>query len=90
MYMPKETTKIVIRAFVTSQFSCCPLIWMFHGKGVNSKINHIDERALRIAYQDFTSSFAELLINNHSVSIHQRKLQLLVTEIYRTKMNINP
>ena len=59
-------------------------------EGVNSKINHIHERALRIAYQDFTSSVAELLINDNSVSIHQRNLQLLVTEIYRTKMNINP
>ena len=56
----------------------------------HSKINNIHERALRIAYQDFTSSFAELLINDNSVSIHQRNLQLLVTEVYRTKMNINP
>ena len=52
---------------------------MFRDRGVNSKINHIHERALRIAYQDFTSSFAELLINDNSVSIHQRNLQLLVT-----------
>ena len=62
MYMPKEKTKIVMRAFVISQFSYYPLIWIFHGKGVYSKINHIHERALRIAYQDFTSSFAELTI----------------------------
>ena len=74
----------------TSLLYMSTLIWMFHGKGVNSKINHIHERALRIAYQDFTSSFAELLINDNSISIHQRNLQLLVTEIYRTKMNINP
>ena len=84
MYMPKEKTRIVMRAFVISQLSYCPLIWMFHHTGVNSKINHIHERALRLAYQDFTSSFAELLINDNSVSIHQRNLQLLVTEIYRT------
>ena len=71
MYMPKEKTGIVMRAFVISQFSYCPLIWMFHDRGVNSKSNHIHERALRIAYQDFTSSFAELLINDNSVSIHQ-------------------
>ena len=90
MYMPKEKTKIVMRAFVISQFSYCPLIWMFHGKGANSKINHIHERALRIAYQDFTSSFAERLINDNPVSIHQLHLQLLITEIYRAKMNINP
>ena len=90
MYMPKEKTRIVMRAFVISQFSYCPLTWMFHGKGVNSKINHIHERALRTAHQDFTSSFADLLINDNSVSIYQRNLQLLATEIYRTKMNINP
>ena len=90
MYRPKEKTKIVMRAFVISQFSYCPLIWMFHGKGVNSKINHIHERAIRIVHQDFTSSFAELLFNDNSVSIHQRNLRLLVIEIYRTKMNINP
>ena len=90
MYMPKEKARVVMRAFVISQFSYCPLLWMFHGKGANSKINHIHERALRIAYQHFTSSFAELLINDNSVSIFQRNLQLLVIEIYRTKININP
>ena len=62
----------------------------FHDRRVNAKINHIHERALRIAYHDRTSSFEELLITDHSVSIHQRNLQLLVTEIYRTRMNLNP
>ena len=89
-YMPKEKTRTVVRAFVMSQFSYCPLIWMFHDRRVNAKINHIHERALRIAYHDRTSSFEELLITDHSVSIHQRNLQLLVTEIYRTRMNLNP
>ena len=59
-------------------------------KVLTQKFNHIHERPLRIAYQDFTSSSVELLINDNSVSIHQRNLQLLITEIYRTKMNINP
>ena len=89
-YMPKEETRTVMRAFVMSQLSYCPLIWMFHDRRVNAKINHIHERALRIAYHDRTSSFEELLITDRSVSIHQRNLQLLVTEIYRTRMNLNP
>ena len=71
-YMPKEKTRMVMRAFKMSQFSYCPLIWMFHDRRVNAKINHIHERALRIAYQDRTSSFEELLITDNSVSIHQR------------------
>ena len=63
---------------------------MFHDRGVNSKINHIHERLLIIPYQDFTSSFAKLLLNHNSMFIHQRNLQLLLTEIYRAKMNPNP
>ena len=62
----------------------------FHDRRVNAKINHILERALRIAYHDRTSGFDELFITDHSVSIDQRNLQLLVTEIYRTRMNLNP
>ena len=89
-YMPKEKTRMVMRAFIMSQFSYCPLIWMFHDRRVNTKINYIHERALRIAYQDRTSTFEELLITDNSVSIHQRNLQLLVTEIYRTRMNLSP
>ena len=89
-YMPEEKTRIVMKAFIMSQFSNCPLTWMFHDRRVHAKINHIHERALRIAYQDRTSGFEELLITDNSVSIHQRSLQLLVTEIYRARINLNP
>ena len=88
--MPKDKTRMVMKAFIMSQFSYCPMIWMFHDRHVHAKINHIHERALRIAYPDRTSSFEELLITDNSVSIHQRNLQLLVTEIYRTRINLNP
>ena len=55
-YMPEEKTRIVMKVFIMSQFSYCPLIWMFHDRRVHANINHIHERALRIAYQDRTSS----------------------------------
>ena len=37
-----------------------------------------------------TSCFEGLLSTDSSVSIHQRSLQLLVAEIYRAGMNLNP
>ena len=64
MCMPEEKARIVMRAFVISQVSYCPLIWMFHDKGVSSKTPHIHESALRIVHQDCASSFAEVLIGN--------------------------
>ena len=67
---------------LTSQFGCCPLIWMFHSRPVNNKINSIHERALRITYQDHISTFQELLNKDNSISIHHRNLQVLATEMF--------
>ena len=63
-----------MKAFVESQFGYCPLIWMFHSRGLNNKINRIHERALRITYKDKSSTFQELLEKDNSVSIHHRNI----------------
>ena len=65
-------------AFITSQFSYCPLVWMFHGRTMNNRINKIHEKALRLVYKDETNlSFDyDLLKKDKSVSIHQRNLQI--------------
>ena len=63
---------------------------MFHSRTLNNKINSIHERALRITYNDRTSTFEELLNKGNSVSIHHRNLQVLVTEMYKVKSNMAP
>ena len=75
-YMNIQKRRTIVKSFVTSQFSYCPLIWMFHSRRLNNKINSIHERALRITYQDNTSTFQELLNKDNSVSIHLRNLQV--------------
>ena len=86
-----DTDRIVLmmNTFVMSQFSYRPLIWMFHRR-INNKVNKIHERALRVAYKDSHSCFESLLKRNNSVSLHQRNLQLLWVEIFKTKENLNP
>ena len=78
-----------MKAFITSQFSYCPLIWMFHSRNLNNKINRIHERALRLVYQN-NLSFSELLDLDNSVTVHQKNLQVFVTEIYKVKHGIAP
>ena len=76
-----------MKAFITFWFSHCPLIWMFHSRNLNNKINQIHERALRLAYQN-NLSFSELLDLDNSVPVHQKNLQVLVTEICKVKNGI--
>ena len=47
------------------------------------KINRLNERCLRIIYCDKKSSFEELLEKDSSVSIHERGIQILATEMYK-------
>ena len=89
-YMDTTKLKILMRAFVISQFEYCPLVWMFHSRHLNSKINNIHERALKIAYKDYDSSFNTLLEKDDSVNIHVKHLRNLMIEIFKTRGNINP
>ena len=52
-FMDLKQRRNIMKAFVESQFRYCPLIWMFHRRGLNNKINRIHERALRIIFQHF-------------------------------------
>ena len=46
---------------LTFHFSYCPLIWIFNSRRLDNRIDHIHEKALRVIYQDYNSSFKELL-----------------------------
>ena len=63
---------------------------MFHSRHLNSKINRIHERALRIAYKNYDSSFNTLLEKDDLVNIHVKHLRNLMIEMFKTKGNINP
>ena len=59
-----------MKSFIESQFGYCPLIWMFHSRGLNNKTNHIHEGALRITYNDKSSSYGESLTKDRSKTVH--------------------
>ena len=89
-YMNLAQRRLIMNAFIFSQFGYCPLEWMFHSRKLNNRINNIHERALRIVHKDYKSTFKQLLKQNKSVSIHQRNLQILATKIFKTKNDLNP
>ena len=47
------------------------------------------ERALRIVYKDYTSSFEDLLKRDNSVTIHDRNIQSLAIELFKVKQNLS-
>ena len=77
-----------MHAFFDSQFSYSPLMWMFHSRRINTKINNLHYRALRMIYLDDASSFEEILRKDGPVTIHQRNLQCLAIEMFKVAKGI--
>ena len=88
--MDFEKRSSLMKAFVISQFTYSPLIWMFRNRALNNRIIRIHKRALRLVYQNQNLSFSELLELDNVVIIHQRNLQVPVTEIFKVKNNLSP
>ena len=89
-YMDLSKRRMVMNAFFNSQFNYCPLIWMCHNRTTNRKINRLHERCLRIIYNDTQSSFKMLLEKESSVSIHDKNIQCLATEMYKVSNGLSP
>ena len=76
--------------FVLSNFSYCPIIWMFSGKSSNNEINRIHKRALRVLLDDYGSTFEEPLQKRGKQTIHTKNLQTLLFEAYNYLPSKNP
>ena len=82
--------RLIYSSFFTGQLSFCPLIWTFCSRQSNHVINKLQERALRIIYNDYDSSFSELLEMSDESKIHIKNINGLVVEIYKFLNDILP
>ena len=56
----------------------------------SEKMNKLHEQALRIAYDDYCSSFEELLDKGGAVTLHQRNLRAFAIEMYKVSNGLSP
>ena len=89
-YLNKNKLRLIMNAFFSSQFGYCPLVWMFHNRRYNNKINCLHEQMLGIVYKDYKSSFAELLSEDKSLTVHHRNVQKQAIEMYKVKNELCP
>ena len=89
-FLPFHKRRILMKTFIESQFSYCPLVWMFCSKKMNKKINRLHERALRIVYNNYRSTYEELLREDGSLSVHHRNIHCLATEMYKVRHDLCP
>ena len=64
-----DSRRVIHQSFILSNFNYCPLVWHFCGKTNNKKLEKIQERSLRILYNDYDSTYEDLLCNNRSSTL---------------------
>ena len=88
-YLNHNQIRLIYNSFFKGQLSYCPLIWIFCSRRSNHPINKLQERALRIAYNDFNSSFSELLEKANESTMDIRNLKFLLTEVFKWFISTN-
>ena len=89
-YTNIKQTRSLCYAYIFSQFNHCNLIWMFCSKAANFNINRVHKRALRAVYNEPSLDLDELLTLDNGLRIHNRNIQILLIEIYKSISKINP
>ncbi len=88
--MGEKEKKIIVNSFILCHYNYCPLIWMLCSKGRQDKLEKINERALRLAYSDYSSSYDDLLTKSKESTVHVQSIRILALEVYKTLNNLNP
>ena len=89
-YLDTNKRKTIYTTMVKFQLNYCPLFWMFCPRRSSNVINKVQERAPPITYNDQLSDFKSVLLNHNEITIHQRHLQVLMTEIHKIINHIAP
>lgn len=89
-YLSFYQKKIVLSSFVYCHFSYAPLVWMFHSREINNKINKVHKKALKLLYNDENSTFEQLLAKDKAYTVHERNIQILLTEMFKAKNKLEP
>ena len=82
-YLDQENKFLLNKSMIKSLFNYPSLVWMFCLRQSNNLINKVHERCLRLIYRDETKDFQQILREQNEITIHQRNLQALMTEMYK-------
>ena len=85
-----EQRVVIINAYIKSLFNYCPLVWMFSYRGIMHKMNKIHEPSLSLLLKNYKDDFQDLLTSSGNITIHQRCINSVLTEVYNYIHGLSP
>lgn len=89
-FLSEETRLIVFKSFIRSNFNYCPVIWHFCSKANTEKLEKLQHRGLKIVFNDYSSSYSDLLNRVNLPTLHLGRLRTIAIETFKCMKDISP
>lgn len=89
-YLTSGTKLKIYQSFVIANFSYCPAVYSQCLTKDAKKLEKLNERALRFVYNDFVSTYRELLKTKKHTSLHMMRTQAIIELVFRVLYNSAP
>ena len=89
-YLSLETKILIYKSFIRSNFNYCPLVWHFCSKSSTDKLEKLQYRALRLVFNDFSSSYEALLEKANMPTLHIGRIRLIAIETFKILHKLSP
>jgi len=80
----------ILHSFILSNFSYCSLIYHESGFRNRRKLEKIQERALRVIFKDFTSSYSCLLDAANIRTLYASRCKKVLEHVFKAIHNLSP
>ena len=89
-FLTIDSRKSIYMSFISANFNYCPISWIFCGKKNISKLEKIQERALRLVFCDQRASYDDLLKRGNFLSLKAHRIKCLAVEVFKCFHGLNP
>lgn len=88
--LDRDTKRHVYHSFIYSNFTYCPAVWLICEKTCMNQLEKVNCRALRFLYDDFDSTYNELLAKGNHKSMSVLLMHSIATEVYKSLNGLSP
>ena len=89
-YLNERSRVLIYKSFISSNFNYCPVTWMFCGWQNVTKLEKLQERALRFVFKDNNSSYVDPLKRGNFLSLSAYRIRSLAMEVFKCFHGMNP
>ena len=88
-FLSVKTRLIILKSFIRSNYNYCPIVWHFCSS-LNSEIEILQFRGLRIVFNDYEASYDNLLSRVNMTTLHLNRMKNIAIETYKCLNSLSP